>query len=84
LIIDNSTSTGLAGDLTDLRASLARHPFPTSQDEILAHLVAGHEPSRLLWRAAALRRTREYYSVDEVCDDIAGSADSGMPPPPGR
>ena len=75
---------GLEADLAELRAVLARHPFPTSQDDILALLVARHEPSRLLWRAAALDRTRSYSSADEVCDDIAGATNTGMPPPPGR
>lgn len=82
--IDNTLDSGVATDLADLRTALARHGFPTSQDDILARLVARHEPSRLLWRAAALTRTREYRSVDEVCDEIARSSAAGMPPPPGR
>ena len=52
--IDEGIDVGLDTDLTELRAALARHPFPTGQDDILALLVARHEPSRLLWRAAAL------------------------------
>lgn len=82
--IDDTIGDDLAGDLTELRAVLARHPFPTTQDDVLALLVARHVASRLLWRAAALDRTRAYHSVDEVCDDIAQFAGSGMPPPPGR
>ena len=82
--IDSHIGGGLDTDLARLRAVLARHSFPTSQDDILALLVARHEPSRLLWRAAALTRSRAYHSVDEVCTEIARSARSGMPPPPGR
>jgi hypothetical protein len=82
--IDNTTGSGLEADLEELRAVLARNRFPISQDDILALLVARHEPSRLLWRAAALSRTRAYFSADEVCDEIARTAESGMPPPPGR
>lgn len=82
--IDNSIGTGLDADLAELRAVLARHPFPTTQDDILALLVARHEPSRMLWRVAALSRTRVYHSADAVCGDIAHVADTGMPPPPGR
>ncbi len=63
---------------------LARHPFPASQDDILAHLVSRQERARLLWRAAALDRSRTYGSIDEVCDEIARFTDAGMPPPPGR
>jgi hypothetical protein len=82
--IDHHVHGGLDTDLADLRAALARHPFPATQDDILALLVARHEPSRLLWRAAALDRTRAYHSLDAVCDEIARSAGVGMPPPPGR
>ena len=81
--IDNGIATEVHGDLAHLRAVLARHPFPTGQDDLLALLVARHEPSRLLWRVAALSRTRAYASADEVCDAIA-SATTRMPPPPGR
>ena len=82
--IDDAVRTDLDTDLSRLRALLARHSFPASQDDILALLVARHQPSRLLWRAAALDRTRVYSSLDEVCDDIARSRDPRMPPPPGR
>ncbi len=82
--IDDTISDNLASDLTELRAVLARHPFPTTQDDVLALLVARHVASRLLWRAAALNRAREYHSVDEVCEEIAQFAGSGLPPPPGR
>ncbi|HYN68117.1 MAG TPA: hypothetical protein VES93_14620 [Ornithinibacter sp.] len=82
--IDNTVDSVLEADLAELRVVLARHAFPTSQDDILALLVARHEPSRLLWRAAVLSRTRVYHSMDEVCDEIADLAGTGMPPPPGR
>jgi len=76
--------TDLDIDLAELRSVLARHPFPANQDDILAVLVARRERSRLLWRAAALDRSRAYSSADEVCDEIARSTASGMPPLPGR
>ena len=82
--IDSHIGGGLDADLVGLRKALARHPFPTRQDDILALLVARHEPSRLLWRVAALAPSRAYPSADEVCAEIARSAGSGMPPPPGR
>lgn len=77
MTIDDTIGTGLLDDL-------AHHRFPTTQDDILALLVARHEPSRMLWRAAALTRTREYRSADEVCDEIERVGREGMPPPPGR
>jgi hypothetical protein len=82
--IDDAIRTDLDTDLGELRAVLARHPFPASQDDILAYLVARQERARLLWRAAALDRSRTYDSVDEVCDEIACFTDARMPPPPGR
>jgi len=82
--IDDTVGTSLLDDLSELRAVLAHHRFPTSQDAMLALLVARHEPARMLWRLAALSRTREYHSVDEVCDEIERSGRVGMPPPPGR
>jgi hypothetical protein len=82
--IDDAIGTDLDRDLAQLREALARHPFPTRQDDILALLVARHERSRLLWRTASLDRWRDYWSADEVCDQIARSGDTGMPPPPGR
>ena len=82
--IDNRPGAGLDSDLDELRAALARHPFPSTQDHLLAWLVARREPAILLWRVAALSREREYGSLDEVCADLEGSGESGMPPPPGR
>lgn len=82
--VDHTIGSDLDADLAALRVVLARHPFPSGQDDVLALLVARQEPSRLLWRVAALDRTRAYSSADEVCDEIAGSAGTGMPPPPGR
>ena len=80
----DAIGTDLDIDLGELRTALARQQFPATQDDILALLVARHEPSRLLWRAAALDRSRTYDSLDAVCDEIARSAGSRMPPPPGR
>ncbi len=82
--IDDAVGTDLDRDLAQLREALARHPFPTCQDDILALLVARQERSRLLWRAAALDGRHDYFSADEGCDEIARRSDAGMPPPPGR
>lgn len=82
--IDDAIRTDLDTDLAELRAALARQPWPATQDDILAHLVARHERARLMWRAAALDHSRTYDSADQVCDEIARFADVRMPPPPGR
>jgi hypothetical protein len=82
--IDDATSTDLDRDLADLRVVLARHPFPTRQEDVLALLSGRQEPSRLLWRAASLDRARWYRSADEVCEGIAAATTRRMPPPPGR
>ena len=82
--IDDAIRTDLDTDLAQLRAALARQPWPASQDDILAHLVSRQERARLLWRAAALDPGRTYDSADAVCDEIARFADVRMPPPPGR
>ncbi|WP_392543853.1 hypothetical protein [Oryzobacter telluris] len=60
----------LERDLADLRVALATHPFPTHQDDLLAHLVRRREPIRLACRVSGLSRTRSYTSLDEVCDAI--------------
>lgn len=54
-------------DLEDLRAALHGVLFPARQDDILAALVAGRSPSRVLWRAGHLSPERLYLSIDEVC-----------------
>jgi hypothetical protein len=82
--IDDAVRTDLDTEIAHMRAALARAPWPSDQDSILAHLVVLHVPARLLWRAAALEHGRSYGSVDEVCAEIARFADVGMPPPPGR
>ena len=82
--IDDAIRTDLDTDLAQLRAALARQPWPATQDDILAHLVSRQERARLLWRAAALDHGRTYDNPDEVCDEIARFADTRMPPPPGR
>ena len=82
--IDKSAGAGLDADLAELRVRLARLSFPATQFDTLALLVARRAPSRLLWRVAALSRTRTYRSIDEVCAAITGFAGGRMPPPPGR
>lgn len=69
--LGQSTPTGLAADVADLRVALARLPFPARQDDVLAALVCRRAPSRLLWRAGSLSRVRVYHSLDEVCAELA-------------
>ena len=57
-------------DLEDLRAALNGLLFPARQDDILAALVAGRSPSRVLWRAGHLSPERPYLSIDEVCAEL--------------
>ena len=76
--------TAVERDVEDLRAALARLPFPALQDEVIAALVNRRAPSRLLWRAGSLSRTRLYRSLDEVLDEISSPRGHGSPPPPGR
>lgn len=83
MTIHQSTTTGLDSDLADLRAELSRLPFPAAQDDVLAALVHRHAPSRLLWRAGSLSRTRRYHSVDDVCEEISRPSAHRSPPPPG-
>ena len=82
--IDRAIASGLDTDLADLRAVLARHPFPTHQDDVLALLVARHEPARLLWRAAALAAPGSTARSTRCATEIAQSTGTRMPPPPGR
>ena len=60
----------LHADLADLRQALAHHRFPTDQDHLIAACIARHAPSRMLWRLAALNRTRAYHSLDQVCSEV--------------
>jgi hypothetical protein len=79
-----SPPAGLAEDVAEIRALLARLPFPAQQDDVLAALVRRQAPSRLLWRAGCLTRTRRYHSLDEVCAEISRPPTAaGSPPPPG-
>ena len=67
----NATATSRRErDLDDLRAALHGLVFPARQDDILAALVVGRSPARVLWRAGCLSRERLYLSVDEVCADL--------------
>lgn len=71
MTINGTTTSRRDHDLTDLRAALHGLPFPARQDDILAALVVRRSPSRLLWRAGCLTRERLYYSVDQVCAELA-------------
>ncbi|WP_377639077.1 hypothetical protein [Oryzobacter terrae] len=64
----------LEADLEALRVALAAHPFPTHQDDLLAVLIARHEPVRLAWRLSTLSRTRTYHSVAELIEDLRHGA----------
>ena len=70
MTIQGTATSRLDHDLDDLRAVLRRVDFPAWQDDILAALVVGRSPSRLLWRAGCLSPQRLYRSVDEVCADL--------------
>ena len=70
MTIECTATSRLDHDLEDLRSVLRRVMFPARQDDILAALVVGRSPSRLLWRAGCLSRERLYLSVDEVCADL--------------
>ena len=71
----NATATSRRQrDLDDLRAALHGLVFPARQDDILAALVVGRSPSRVLWQAGRLSRDRLYLSVDQVCAELATRA----------
>jgi len=70
MTIEGTATSRLDHDLEDLRGVLRHVIFPARQDDILAALVVGRSPSRLLWRAGCLSRERLYRSVDEVCADL--------------
>ncbi len=79
-----SERPGLPGPVSDveadigaLRVALATHPFPTHQDDLLALLIAHHEPVRLACRLSSLSRTRTYHSFDELCEDLRRAAAAG-------
>jgi hypothetical protein len=71
MTIQGTATSRLDHDLEDLRAVLKRVDFPAWQDDILAALVVGRAPSRLLWRAGCLSPQRLYRSIDEVCTELA-------------
>ena len=71
MTIEQAATSRREHDLEDLRAALHGLLFPARQDDILAALVVGRSPSRVLWRAGSLSRDRLYLSVDEVCADLA-------------
>ncbi len=71
MTIEQAATSRREHDLEDLRAALHGLLFPARQDDILAALVVGRSPSRVLWRAGCLSRDRLYLSVDEVCADLA-------------
>ena len=70
-ILNETSTTRLERDLEDLRRALHAVPFPARQDDILATLVVGRSPSRLIWRAGCLSPERLYFSVDAVCAELA-------------
>ena len=70
MTIDGTATSRREHDLEDLRAALHALLFPARQDDILAALVAGRSPSRVLWRAGHLSPERLYLSIDEVCADL--------------
>ncbi|PKW26989.1 DUF2795 domain-containing protein [Phycicoccus duodecadis] len=71
---DVSADVALAADLADLRHALQDHPFPASQDDLIAACLARHEPTRLACRLSRLPRERRYATLDELLDDVAAVA----------
>ena len=76
---DDAADVALAGDLAELRAVLADHPFPTHQDDLIAACLVANQPARLCCRLSRLSRTHTYTSLDEVCADVASAALAGSP-----
>jgi hypothetical protein len=70
-ILNGTPTSRLEQDLEDLRSALHALPLPARQDDILAALVVGRSPSRLIWRAGCLSRERLYLSVDAICAELA-------------
>lgn len=70
MTINGTATSRREHDLADLRDVLHGWPFPARQDDILAALVVGRAPSRLLWRARCLSPDRTYHSVDEMCTEL--------------
>ena len=70
MTIHGTATSRRAADLEDLRAALHGLLFPARQDDILATLVAGRSPSRVLWRAGQLSPERLYLSIDQVCAEL--------------
>ncbi|KRE63473.1 DUF2795 domain-containing protein [Nostocoides sp. Soil756] len=69
----------LAEDLVDLRRALLEHPFPASQDDLIAACIGRHEPTRLACRLSKLPRERRYETLDEVLADVATAATQPVP-----
>lgn len=76
---DVSADPALAADLDDLRRALQEHPFPASQDDLIAACIARHEPTRLACRLAKLPRERRYATLDELLDDVTAVAELSAP-----
>lgn len=74
----------LESDLLVLRRVLGSHPFPTNEDRLMAACLARGEPTRLLWRLAALRRTKTYDSLDEVLAEVRDGNVRDVPTNAGR
>jgi hypothetical protein len=74
MMINETATSRREHDLQALRAALHGLSFPARQDDILAALVVGRSPSRVLWRAGCLSPERLYLSVDEVCAELASRA----------
>jgi len=76
-ILNGTATSRLEQDLDDLRGALRGLAFPARQDDILAALVVGRSPSRVIWRAGCLSRERLYLSVNEVCAELAARSLTG-------
>lgn len=80
-MVDTPLGTGdaeadpvLAADLDDLRRALGDHPFPATQDDLIAALLSRHEPARLACRLSVLSREHSYAALEDVLADVAAAA----------
>lgn len=71
---DVGADATLTTDLADLRRALQDHPFPTTQDDLIAACLARHEPTRLACRLSRLPRERRYATLDELLVDVSTAA----------
>ena len=82
--INDAMDIELDRDLAERRAALARDPFPTSRDDVLARRAARQKASPYsgAWRRGIVAAPT--LQPARCAIRVSGVTDSGMPPPPGR